>query len=112
MRGAILKPRLSKSDGEAAVNTCERCGADAVDARGICQHCGWQGRSDGFSDTTGAPSLGETRAADVAPLGMGLPSRAPNAGQGSRGWASSAASNTPVSNPSATRFCGTCGARI
>ncbi len=85
------------------MNTCERCGADAVDARGVCQNCGWQQRGNGFTDTTGTPSLGETRAADVMPMGASqgpypssanLPQRGANSGTG------------------VGQFCGTCGARI
>ncbi len=93
------------------MNTCERCGADAVDARGICRNCGWQARGNGFTDMDGAPSLGETRAADAAPMGATRqPYRAPGSGSGA--WSGSAAGNTPASGTGAGRFCGTCGARI
>ena len=103
------------------MNTCERCGADAVDARGICQNCGWQRRNDRFTDTAGAPSLGETRAADIASMGTSQASygpparqafRASNSGQGGSTWSGSSASNDPPSGTGAGRYCGTCGARI
>src|SRR5215475_8998999 len=97
--GAILMPRSSNSDREAAVNTCERCGADAVDARGVCQNCGWQRRGNAFTDTAGAPSLGETRAADVMPMGAPQGAFPSSANQPQRG----ATSGTGVG-----QFCGTC----
>ena len=53
-----------------SVMTCEQCGADAVDTRGVCRNCGWQARQSQYAqDPYGddAPSLGETRAADVLP---------------------------------------------
>jgi hypothetical protein len=111
-----------ESDREAAVNTCERCGADAVDARGICQNCGWQRRGNGFTETVGTPSLGETRAADAPPTAAAQGSysqpdgRSPRSfasGQGGGAWSGSSAGDTPASASSGTsRYCGACGARI
>lgn len=85
------------------MNTCERCGADAVDARGVCQNCGWQRRGNGFTDTVGAPSLGETRAADVMPLAASQGAYPPSGNQPLRG---------PNSGGGAVQYCGACGARI
>jgi hypothetical protein len=103
------------------VKTCERCGADAVDARGMCRNCGWQARQDLYGqDPYGAeddaPSLGETRAADVPP--GAYPSASPTA-QSPRSPSQNPypteARPTSVIGGGATsggRFCGTCGARL
>lgn len=102
------------------MQTCERCGADAVDARGICQSCGWHAAEGIYAEEEDdAPSLGATRAADAAyraevrtPPSQAAAPRATHApGYGAATQASSAApqrtgSNTPV------RFCGACGARV
>jgi hypothetical protein len=85
------------------VNTCERCGADAVDARGVCQNCGWQRRGNGFTDTAGTPSLGETRAADVMPMATSQAGYHSSANQPLRGT---------NSGTGAGRYCGACGAPI
>jgi predicted amidophosphoribosyltransferase len=50
---------------EANVTTCEQCGANAVDERGICGNCGWEADARAFREDEDAQSLGETRAAEV-----------------------------------------------
>ncbi len=45
--------------------TCKRCGANALDARGLCHNCGWQATANDFYANDDAPSLGETRAAEA-----------------------------------------------
>jgi len=100
------------------VRTCENCGANAVDSRGICQNCGWH--EPRINDSS--PSLGETRAAEIPTTQAGvrgntgspspfertvdlprytppLPSRV----------GASTGLNTQGGN---SRYCGTCGARI
>lgn len=117
--------------GELRVRTCENCGADTVDSRGICQNCGWS-ESDRSSSS---PSLGETRAAQipVPPTdgrGMATSSRIqPNVAphypfertvdMPRNTPTVSPLSRTGVSGPnvagtqsSTSRYCGTCGARI
>jgi hypothetical protein len=99
-----------------SVGTCERCGADAVDGRGVCRNCGWQAPNDGFDDS---PSYGETRAADPA-LSPPATGRYPASGPGIDRASTIAAQATradrtgPVSggHTAAGRFCGVCGARI
>lgn len=86
-----------------SVTTCENCGANAVDARGVCRACGWQVGSEMTLDDD-SPSLGETRAADaLEPLGTNA-------------RATRSAGATPPSPRGGTggtaRFCGTCGARL
>lgn len=95
------------------MTTCEYCGADAVDQRGVCQNCGRLAADSGSRLDDDRPSLGETRAADMPPV---QPPRTPPAGMSSRTagtprYGSGAAQRT--SGPQGTaRFCGTCGARI
>jgi len=110
------------------VRTCEECGADAVDARGICQNCGWEMQA--MDDD--APSLGETRAADIPTTVAGNRGRVTPPVQPS-GVASPPLFErtvdmpryaTPPSRPTrnnatsmtgtqgTSRYCGTCGARI
>jgi hypothetical protein len=97
------------------VNTCEQCGADAVDSRGVCRNCGWQARGSGYRDMDDAPSLGETRAADIPP--GGYPPAGPSS-QGARGnrmngYPTEARPTSQVGGTtSGGRFCGTCGARL
>ncbi|HEX8732668.1 MAG TPA: hypothetical protein VF725_11490 [Ktedonobacterales bacterium] len=106
------------------MGTCERCGADAVDGRGLCRNCGWQASASLYDD---APSLGETRAADPALLppvagrypagGSGydrMPSAATQAARSPRSGPMGGPMSGPNSGPdhATTRFCGTCGARI
>jgi hypothetical protein len=97
------------------VITCERCGADAVDARGRCRNCGWQMPADGYTGRDSSPSLGETRAADVPAGAAGRASAAsPLPGGGYQPSRSVGAALPPVpakAGPTG-RFCGTCGARL
>lgn len=98
------------------MKTCEQCGLDTVDARGTCRNCGWQQRSDWFSDTDDSPSLGETRAADVPPGGYPPASPTAQAARGSRvnPYPPTEARPTAIVGgaTSGGRFCGTCGARL
>ncbi len=104
------------------MTTCERCGANAVDALGVCRACGWETAGTGLDELDDTPSLGETRAADLPP-GVRLPDT------GAAYQADAAADRTkalphfpstiqtadPSTPPSPTgtgRFCGACGARI
>lgn len=107
------------------MTTCEQCGADAVNAQGICASCGWQAPADQYEDDD-SPSLGETRAADVPATGAAPGSRyaqtpqpprysrtseMPRPGQPSR--VSGPAGGTSMGTSAGTaRYCGTCGARI
>ncbi|MGH2517952.1 MAG: zinc-ribbon domain-containing protein [Ktedonobacterales bacterium] len=104
------------------MKTCERCGADTVDAQGICTSCGWQAPADLYEDDD-SPSLGETRAADV-PTSGGTPdaryaqaprfartAEMPRSGQPSR--VSGPPGGDALGTSAGTaRYCGTCGARI
>jgi hypothetical protein len=97
--------------------TCERCGADAVDARGRCRNCGWQMPMNAYSDRGSSPSLGETRAAEIPAGAPGRPAAAmplPASGVSSHPGRSfgSALPPVPVSSGPTGRFCGTCGARL
>ena len=106
------------------MTTCEQCGADAVNAQGICANCGWQA-PDAAHESDDSPSLGDTRAADFAMPG-GTPESQPTRTPPPR---SSRTSEMPypgrparTSGPTAgngmgttagtARYCGTCGARI
>ena len=99
------------------MKTCERCGADTVDARGICRTCGWNAR-DGvysdYSDGSDTPSLGETRAADIPPGGYAPANPASQAARSSRmnPYPTEARPTTSGGATSGGRFCGTCGARL
>lgn len=100
------------------MTTCEQCGANALDARGICGNCGWQAPD-------GDIALGETREADVAasvarghePHVSGAP-RFERTTQMPPYAPPRPTTGRPVSgmgtgNVGATsRYCGTCGARI
>ena len=102
--------------------TCEQCGADAVDVSGVCRNCGWQASDTGFDEEDGAPSLGETRAADVPPAGADArmpswPAAAPRRGGSEpdhgppRQPTRAGGQPTPLAGQT-VRYCGTCGARI
>jgi hypothetical protein len=102
--------------------TCEQCGADAVDVSGVCRNCGWQASDTGFDEEDDAPSLGETRAADVPPTVADgrMPSRPaatpgrggsdPEYGPPRPSTRAGAQPTLPAGQP--VRYCGTCGARI
>jgi zinc ribbon protein len=105
------------------VTTCEQCGADAVNAQGVCASCGWHAPVGIYEDDD-SPSFGETRAADVpttddapgarypqTPPRFARTSEMPRPGEPSR------VSGPPSGNGMGTgagtaRYCGTCGARI
>jgi zinc ribbon protein len=98
-----------------SVNTCERCGADAVDARGICRVCGWSARDNAYDTSDETPSLGETRAADIPPGGYGASGLTAQTARNSRMNPYPTETRPTVSAGGATsggRFCGTCGARL
>lgn len=110
--------------------TCEHCGADAVDAGGVCQVCGWRAGSGSaprheMRHASGA-SLAETREADIplparrvtgaarhdasaAPPGWQPPPIAQAPRSGPRGGGSGVFGGAA---PASARFCGTCGAEI
>lgn len=96
------------------MNTCEQCGSDAVDARGICRVCGWQAQTDRYGALDDSPSLGETRAADIPPGGYGSPNAPSQPTRSSRmnPYPTEARSTVMGGVTSGGRFCGTCGARI
>lgn len=106
------------------MTTCVQCGADAVNAQGVCARCGWRA-PDAAYESDDSPSLGETRAADFAVSGAAPESRAaqtppprfsgtsemPYPGQPAR--ASGPTANNGLGTTAGTaRYCGTCGARI
>ena len=120
--GGLAWAACPKTQEEHTVDTCERCGADTVDAHGICQTCGWDAAMREYEN--GANSLGETRAANLPPAAMAggvtrTPSLPPN-DRGARAYtpvnrASHAGEGfTPLAGATAGggRFCGSCGARI
>lgn len=97
------------------MNTCEQCGADAVDARGICRVCGWSARANAYDSSDDTPSLGETRAADIPPGGYGASGLTSQTARGSRmnPYPTEARPTVPAGGAtSGGRFCGTCGARL
>lgn len=104
------------------MKTCEQCGADQVDARGICQNCGWRASGRSFTATSSNPSLGETRAADLpasalaaeraAPVGRTAGANQYQQNQQTPPQYESAAPVTPSAARPTTSFCGTCGARL
>lgn len=97
------------------LKTCEQCGADAVDARGICRNCGWRSRESMFDGADDTPSLGETRAADIPPGGYAAasPSSQPSRNARMNPYPTEARPMSPVGGAtSGGRFCGTCGARL
>jgi hypothetical protein len=112
--------------------TCEQCGADAVGADGICRRCGAraagrapQGSAGGgpaSASGAGAPTQGETRAADLVvarkpplPLPRGTATSGAPAPYGQPGAPSSRPSRPPIRPAGATstaHYCGSCGARL
>jgi hypothetical protein len=101
---------------------CEHCGADAVDASGICRDCGWRAGTSIVDDYGSSPSLAATRAADVPPPARPNPNirrSAPGAPFLPQRAASPTSAQTydrqggTISGSAGTsRYCGTCGARI
>lgn len=116
------------------MTTCEQCGADTMDEQGVCHTCGWQAPQpssvelhdevDADDDQDGAPSLGETRAAQVADApavtSTGRYSAAPAIERTTDMPRFTAASHSEpelgararTSAGGTGRFCGTCGARV
>lgn len=118
--------------GRPGVTTCEHCGATAVNAHGVCEECGWRVATSGGDFHDSAPSLGETRAAEVpytpaaqrptvAP-GTRAPSTPmpplerttgiPNQPAAPRSTADARPQYSTAGPASTSRYCGTCGARI
>lgn len=99
--------------------TCEYCGADAVDAQGICQNCGRRAVGTAVAADNSLPSLAETRPADI-PAPANIPARARSSGTGAPRGIDGRSSNQPSfqdvsasqSGSVTTRYCGTCGAPI
>lgn len=107
------------------MTTCEHCGADAVGADGLCRACGWQAGGVAALGAQDAPSLAETREADVPmPVRSSLLARPQTpARPAANGARSSYADHSTIGmdgRPSgadlgmgpSSRYCGTCGARI
>lgn len=98
--------------------TCERCGADAVDARGRCHNCGWQMPTATYTDQGSSPSLGETRAAQVPAGTTGRTGAVPpTQGAGANPARPVRALGgglppVPASGGRGSRYCGTCGAPL
>lgn len=101
------------------MTTCENCGADTVDARGMCRTCGWQAGDEVTVDDD-SPSLGQTRAADAAEPPRGgaqwsagaTRSRASTTSQYGAASSGMPASSRGAGTAGTARFCGTCGARL
>ncbi|HEY7835473.1 MAG TPA: zinc-ribbon domain-containing protein [Ktedonobacterales bacterium] len=103
--------------------TCTHCGADAVDASGVCQACGWHAQSVPAPAPGEADALAETREADI-PLPARRATTARNAPTPSAPTPFAIAGTTPAPRsgprtgaygggaPATTRYCGTCGAEI
>jgi hypothetical protein len=112
------------------VTTCERCGADTLDARGHCATCGWQVPFATLEEDESSPSLGETRAAVVPDAEPWTARSALQSASGDRfGQTASMPPNLQRSPSSpkppahtllrsappagaSARYCGVCGARI
>lgn len=116
------------------MTTCEQCGADTIDEQGVCHTCGWNtpqpssaelyDEVDADDELDGAPSLGETRAAEVADApsasSTGRYSAAPVIERttdmprytGVRQTEPPPSTRARTSASGAGRFCGTCGARV
>lgn len=118
------------------MTTCEQCGADTVDEQGVCHTCGWHAPEPASADLydavepdedlDDAPSLGETRAAEVADApatsSTGRYSAAPVVERTTdmpRFTAAGAGHSEPhpggrarPSGGATGQFCGACGARI
>jgi hypothetical protein len=124
---------FSDVTGVLSVRTCENCGADAVDSRGVCQNCGF------IEERNSSPSLGETRAAEIPRSSMdnrgtGIGSSSLQSGSPSQypfertvdmprytppvsprpngGFPSQVGIGTQTGGIALARYCGTCGARI
>lgn len=117
--------------------TCDHCGADAVDASGVCQACGWRAQSAPVAQAgtqagtqAEADELAATREADIpqpvrrattgrpAPA-TNTPNSSPNGSPSGFAVAGTAAPRSgPRSGaygggaPATTRYCGACGAEI
>jgi len=113
------------------VYICKRCGAIAVDARGLCHNCGWQASANDYFSDDSDPSLGETRAAEAPYVAPSLTSQATRTQrattQGPMQGATRIMTPTPPQprgprassdpledemNAGGARYCGTCGARL
>ncbi|MGZ3639274.1 MAG: zinc-ribbon domain-containing protein [Ktedonobacterales bacterium] len=114
------------------MTTCEQCGANAVNAYGVCEQCGWRTAASGAAFDGSSPSLGETRAADVpytpadrrpaaapgtrAPITPMPPlertTSMPNQTGAPRSTADARPRYSTAAPASTSRYCGTCGARI
>ena len=114
------------------MTTCEQCGASAVNARGVCEECGWRTAASGTAFDDSSPSLGETRAADVPftsteqrPAGTSGPrapitpmpplertTGIPNQSVAPRSAVDAQPRYSTAAPASTSRYCGTCGARI
>jgi hypothetical protein len=99
--------------------TCEHCGADAVDAEGICENCGMRAGGSAFTTASSSPSLAETRPADI-PAPANIPARARTGVGGTPTGFEGRGSNPPAARGGGgarsasvtTRYCGTCGAAL
>lgn len=118
--------------GRPGVTTCEQCGANAVNARGVCEECGWRTAASGAAFDDSSPSLGETRAADVpftaaeqrlsgapgarAPITPMPPlertTGRPDQPAAPRSAVDAQPRYSTAAPASTSRYCGTCGARI
>ena len=112
-----MTARDDRNGGGFPVTTCERCGADTLDARGHCATCGWQAPS-ATSEDESSPSLGATRAAVVPDAEPWTARSAQQAASGDRFGqtasmppARTLLRSAPLAGAS-TRYCGVCGARI
>lgn len=99
------------------MTTCENCGAETVDARGVCRTCGWHAGDDVTLDDD-SPSLGATRAADVLEPQGARPTRSGGAtpprpsATVQHSMSSAGTPPSPRGSAGTARFCGTCGARL
>ena len=97
------------------MSICERCGMNAVDARGLCHNCGWQAPTTQaygayLTDDDDSPSLGQTRVAE-APATPGAPTAGTRVMTPPPTQAAPGARATGRPND-APAYCGTCGARL
>lgn len=95
------------------MSICERCGLNAVDARGLCRNCGWQAPATQtygsyLTDDDDSPSLGQTRVAE-APVAPGPPPTAGTRVMTPPPTQPTRATGRPGDAPA---YCGTCGARL
>ena len=103
--------------------TCERCGADAVDASGTCQRCGWRASGGAHGNEEDQTWQAETRAADM-PVISRTPPRPRQDARVTRVVEEDGGAlhppmplpNRPGTRPPGSRptalYCNTCGARI